>query len=355
MNETETRRRRHRPGLFFPLVLITVGLLLLLQNLNVLNDNIWNLLWKCWPVLLIWIGLDSLFDRHGVAGPVFFIGIGTVFLLSNFNILTWNSWDLIFQLWPVMLIAWGLDLVFGNRSVWGSVLAVILLGAIVVGVLAVGGAITPGESETIHWKPENKVALLEAELQPAVGSLDIGSLSDSANLVEGIINYRKGSSIVRTMTASGSTARFNLALTGQTVVNPLNQASLPDWEVDFATTTPLDLKVSIGVGTADLDLRELDLEALNVDVGIGRSEIMLPAATFDASVEGAIGETVLVIPEDVAVIVIADTGIANLSLPPGFEETAHDEYRYRGDAADLPVITLRVDQGIGRLAIEFGR
>lgn len=353
MDENETRHRRHRPGLFFPLILITLGLLLLLQNLNVLNENIWDLLWKCWPVLLIWIGLDSLFDRHGVAGPVFFIGIGTVFLLSNFNLLSWNSWDLIFQLWPVMLIAWGLDLVFGNRSILGSVLAVVLLAAIVIGVLTFGGAMTPGESETINWKPENKVTSLEAELQPAIGSLDVNSLSDSISLVEGTINYRKGSSISRTMSVSGDTAHFSLALTGQTVANPFNQTSLPDWQVDFSTTVPLDLDVSIGVGTADLDLSELLLESLSIDMGVGRSKITLPAATFKARIESGVGETVIYIPRDVAVIVIADTGITSLSLPAGFNEVSSDEYRYHTEQDDLPVITLDVDQGIGRLAVEF--
>lgn len=343
----------HHPGLFFPLLLIAIGLILLLQNLGLLSNNIWDILWNCWPVLLIVIGLDSLLKRHGVAGPVFFIGLGAIFLLSNFDLLAWNTWDLLFQLWPVMLIAWGLDLVIGHRSWWGSLLALVLLALILAGVFALGNVITPAETEQISWEPNERITLLNASLKPAVGSLNIEALSDNKNIVEGTINYRQGTTIEKEMSERNGTATFSLVLSGNTIINPINQTSLPDWNIDLATSMLLDLDVSVGVGDADLDLEKLSLENLNVDVGVGRCEIILPAADLTANINGGVGETVIYLPKDTTVSLIKDTGITSVSLPADFTKAREDEYKYNATQNDLPQITLYVEQGIGRLEIKF--
>ena len=97
MNELETtekpraRRRLYRGGLFWPVILITVGVLFLLKNFNVLTGDVGSTLVQLWPLLLILIGLDSLLQGHGLAGPVFLIGLGVVFLLNNFGHLPWNA------------------------------------------------------------------------------------------------------------------------------------------------------------------------------------------------------------------------------------------------------------------------
>jgi hypothetical protein len=352
-NERETYHRRHRPGLFFPVLIITLGVLLLLQNVGILTESIWDLLWKCWPVFLIWIGLDSLYNRQGVAGPVFFIGIGAIFLLNNFGLLAWNTWDLIFQLWPVMLIAWGLDLVVGRRAWWGALAALALLAVVVVAVLAVGGLVVPAEKTSLDWQPEGEIEQFDVTLKPAVGSVAVDVTSDTAYLVAGELYHRKGLAIEKVMTEKNGQATLTLALPGETVMNPLNQANLPDWQLTFDERAPLDLTVRVGAGSADLDLRTAALTALDVEVGVGSAEIWLPAETFTARVDGGVGETVIYIPVDVAVRLEADPGVTAFSRPPGFDEESEDVYEYRTSQNDLPKITLIVEQGVGRLVIAF--
>ena len=55
--------------------------------------------------------------RGGLIGPVILIGLGSVFLLINLGVLSWSVWTVIFRLWPVLLVAAGLDLLLGRRSV----------------------------------------------------------------------------------------------------------------------------------------------------------------------------------------------------------------------------------------------
>jgi hypothetical protein len=63
------------------------------------------------------------------------VGAGVLLLVSNLGFVPWESWNLVWRLWPLLLIGLGIELLIGRRST---------LGAIVSGVLVlclIGGAI----------------------------------------------------------------------------------------------------------------------------------------------------------------------------------------------------------------------
>ncbi len=45
---------------------------------------------------------------------LFLIFLGTIFLLNNLNLLPLGVWDNLWKLWPVILIIWGLQVLFGR-------------------------------------------------------------------------------------------------------------------------------------------------------------------------------------------------------------------------------------------------
>lgn len=61
---------RRRPALYWPLMLIGSGVILLLYQLNLLRISSWTLLWRYWPVILILVGIDILFGRRSVFGSI---------------------------------------------------------------------------------------------------------------------------------------------------------------------------------------------------------------------------------------------------------------------------------------------
>jgi len=70
-----------RTSLFWPVVLIGAGVILLLRNLGVLQNFDLQTLLRLWPLILVVIGLDLIFGRrfHGLA------------LLSDFSPLVQRS------------------------------------------------------------------------------------------------------------------------------------------------------------------------------------------------------------------------------------------------------------------------
>jgi hypothetical protein len=62
--------RRRPPSLFWPLLLISAGVLLLLSNLGYVPWSSWNVLWRLWPLLLIGLGIDALIGRRTTGGMI---------------------------------------------------------------------------------------------------------------------------------------------------------------------------------------------------------------------------------------------------------------------------------------------
>jgi hypothetical protein len=356
MNEIQTtektrpRRRLYRGGLFWPVILIAVGVLFLLKNFNVLTGDVGSTLLQLWPVLLILIGLDSLLQGHGLAGPVFLIGLGAVFLLNNFGHLPWNAWELILRLWPVLIIAIGLDIILGRRSAWGSLLALILMLAIVAGALLLIGVGNAGEDNPFQWKPDANVIRINATLDPAVGSLRVSNLMGGDSLAEGVLHTQRGEDATSQMLANGT---FTIKSKGILFFSPIGKASRWKWDVNFTPSLPIDLNVNMGVGEIELNLSRLRVNPLNIGLGVGKITVFLPPKAMRGKIDCAIGETVIIVPRGAEVQIKVNNGIAAVSMPSGFTHSG-DVYTSRGyNDSGATRIDLEVDQAIGNLRVEY--
>jgi hypothetical protein len=71
---------------FWPLLLIILGTLFLLNNFSLLPWSIWNSLLKFWPILLIFIGLEILLGRSKIANllmtTIGLVIVGTILILT---------------------------------------------------------------------------------------------------------------------------------------------------------------------------------------------------------------------------------------------------------------------------------
>ena len=89
-------------------VLILVGVLFLLANLDVFDMDIGSFAATWWPSLLILFGLWQLLANRGVGllGPGILIILGVVFQVIT---LGWAGWEV---LWPLIIIAIGVLILF---------------------------------------------------------------------------------------------------------------------------------------------------------------------------------------------------------------------------------------------------
>jgi len=102
------RNRRFYFGTWFVgLLLVALGVVWVLTNLDILDFRIS----QWWPLILIVIGLLHLVQHRRITafGGWFLIFLGVIFLLTTNDILEWNE---IWKFWPVVLIFIGLSIIF---------------------------------------------------------------------------------------------------------------------------------------------------------------------------------------------------------------------------------------------------
>jgi hypothetical protein len=62
-----------------------------------------------------------------VFGPFLLISLGVLLLLNNFGIVSWEVWSLLWKFWPVILIVWGIEAIFGKGWIGRLLVSVVSL------------------------------------------------------------------------------------------------------------------------------------------------------------------------------------------------------------------------------------
>jgi len=99
------------PRILFGAAVLVIGIIFLLDNLGVVYS--WEYL-RYWPVLLILLGLVKMFEPTGTPARVFWgvvVLVGLLLLLDRLDILEFRFWDL----WPIVLILVGFAVLRGSR------------------------------------------------------------------------------------------------------------------------------------------------------------------------------------------------------------------------------------------------
>ncbi|MEA2573286.1 MAG: hypothetical protein QOH93_584, partial [Chloroflexia bacterium] len=123
--------------------------------------------------------------RTPMLGPLLLISAGVLFLLNNLGVVPWSIWETLGRLWPLVLIAIGVDLVVGRRS---PLIALLLIVAIIgtggALVYANGGFNAPGGLASAPLNiPLNNAQSADVHVDMGVGSLSVGSISGDGDLL----------------------------------------------------------------------------------------------------------------------------------------------------------------------------
>lgn len=266
--------------------------------------------------------------------PILLIGVGLIWLLSNLgiSILPWERIVFVLQLWPLILIVIGLDMLFGRNN--PRIGALIGLGALVLVVVLMALAPSLGLVEPFELQQQALAEPLEAAESAAVsvalgsGQADIGALEDGSELLftgdisyYGELNYR----------VSGSTQR-EIALGTQGPDQPWYGWMFPageqqNWEIFLNPGVPLDLKLVNSSGHITADLSSMQLTALETINSSGDVELRLPSTetAYDLSLLVSSGSITVEVPEGAFISAgrfNTSSGQLDLTAGPGVALTA---------------------------------
>jgi len=301
--------------------------------------------------------------RPSLVGPLILIAAGILLLLNQTGRLPWAVWGTLWRFWPVILVLIGLEVLIGvsRSTAWyivGLVVAIVVLGSVIT--YAVYRSSEPSaprpavRTETVIQSTQD-ADRGRITLKFAVGALQVQSLTDSPNFVEGTIEYGQYSlEAERSFRVRDGQAQFSLAAKSEPSIIWTPGDNVGErWNLRFTPRIPLEMDITTGVGSADIDLRELKVVLLEVKGGVGQTKLFFPAEAglTKATVDSGIGEVILEIPQDVGAKIKVFKGLSGVNVSSGRFVRSGDEYVSTNYATAENKLDLEVKSGIGAITI----
>lgn len=317
--------------------------------------------------------------RGSIVGPIVLIGLGVLFLMATL-LPDFNLWPLLGRYWPLILIFIGLGQIadyFLNRdrgdgkgagfSGTGFALLVLLVLFVIAVVHAGPGHYNRGwdggwwghhrgddgwtagraqrDTQSVDLQGAKEV---EANLEMGAGELNIARGSDK--LVDATFRYDD----------SYGKPKVEYHVSGDRGVLDVTQdqegatfgSHENDWDLRFGGNAPIDLKLNMGAGQGDLRLDGMNVRGMEVHMGAGELHLDfhgVQTKTLDADIEGGVGSATIRLPKDIGARVSASGGIGSIN--------AHGLHRDGGDYVNdaygksASTINLRINGGVGQITL----
>jgi len=268
--------------------------------------------------------MDNNRHNRSFFWPTLLIGVGLVWLLVNLGIIAPFNVGALLQLWPLLLIVLGLDILLGRRFAWvGSLLGLLAVGGVVAFlILSPNKNITTqtGITTETFSAPVDQATLVNYNFETASEPVEIYSLGKSNNLIDanlshhGTIGFVDNGTTTRTIHIyedNSNTDWFNWDFT-------FNQLK---WNIGLNSEIPTNLILNGGSGSINADLSGIQLETLTADLGSGSSNFTLPQVESElvASVDSGSGSVNISLPAqtNLTLRLQSGSGSVNVSLPAG--------------------------------------
>ncbi len=292
--------------------------------------------------------------RRGMFWPLVLIGIGILALLANYGLVQPVSFVSILALWPVLLILLGIDIAFSRR--WplptlgaevAIVAAALLLAAIRPSALSLAtftfsssGCGNPAASVSAPRGTMTSLALRidggAARYELTSGSSDaVTALSEQGGLC---LRDRTGTSAKGDVVLSQSGTRFG---SGSLIA------------VRVPSDLPLSLTMNAGAGEFTLDLHDVKTMDARLNIGASSTTIVLPRPSGEVPVrvDGGASSVVLELPSDVEARITVSGGLMSLNTTnPRLTKTGNT-VETAGYATAKDRVTVTINGGASSVAI----
>ncbi len=250
--------------------------------------------------------------------PIILIGVGVVWLLGNLNLLPANSLYWLANLWPLLLIGIGADLIFARRlPALGALIGVVLV-AIVLVVLFVGPSLGLQQPSAPQYKtfvvPGGGLTSATVKLDLSSFSNKISSLPASSTDLFNAQVYDRGN---LAFSNQGSNGNMNISL-GESGFGGM-WFNLPGdyrWTIGLSQKVPTDLTINASSGSTNVDLSGLQLTRLVYDGSSGSNDITLPSNTkaYDMTYHGSSGSADISVPSDANLTMTVEGSSGSISI-----------------------------------------
>ena len=296
-------------------------------------------------------------EPQGIVGApiwgIFLLFLGVVFLLQTLDILPWGLWGTLWRFWPTLIIIIGLSILLRRYNVWlVSLLVLVIFGACLgIAIWQYNSSLPGGMVTRSYSEPLDGIERARIEIEFSAGSITIGSLPlTSPNFTEvdsGVRNSRKTMNV--DFHQQGGEGKLYLSTANQWFWG----RDRIKWEVRFTRNIPLAINIKSAASNMELDLSELKVTELRLDVDAGNCKVVMPSSggTTYAYIKADVANLEVTIPDEVAAKVQADIDLSAFDVDESRFLRKDDYYISRDFETAENRVELEIDCDVGRVKV----
>lgn len=235
--------------------------------------------------------------QKDLVGPTILIILGVLFLLNTTGVVPWEAWESLWRFWPVLLILWGVGIIFGRGSPIGRIVVFVLLALFIVFAISNvaseswwgWGRRAPHGGEARGALPYSKtLTVSSAQFSPSRIRLnaDVGagkvfiSTQSGGDILTAVASYSRASRAPRLNTSmAGSVLNVDYSTGRGSTFVPFIYDRPDEHTLTLGRREiPTELDLEVGGGTLDAVLEGLSVTGVSIEVGGGTVKMGFPEA-----------------------------------------------------------------------------
>lgn len=294
-------------------------------------------------------------DMSRVFWGLLLVLLGGLLLLSNFGLIELQLSNL-WQLWPLLIVGWGVSLL-NIKGTWWKVVSGILLvaGLGLFTLVAIGaGPFSDDEQNTQVQSQQveadnSEVERLDVSVKAGAGNVVIGS-HEGDMPVEAVLRSDFATLDLDSQT-DGNTQVVDISVDGERAWWGGNFRN--DLDVQLSKELPVSLTVDTGASDFRADLSEVKLERLDVDLGASSGLMILGALVdrLDVDLKAGASSVTFRVPKDAGVSVTLDQGVSSQDLAD-LQEKGDGVYETEDFDRAKKQIMITADIGVASFELE---
>jgi hypothetical protein len=294
---------------------------------------------------------------RGFLAPLILIAGGVLVLLANLDYIKWESLLRLLDLWPVVLILVGIQII-ASRMLPASVaaatgtaaVALALIGAILY--VALAPPLPPGTPRDFSDKTQG---LRQATLEIDLGSvrLDVRGAPLDSDLYQAHFDFPLGEGPRANLDRSAATVRIE---SGDHHFGWLGFGGRRHATIKLNDSVAWAIRVNSGASHQVLELSQVQVTRVDVDGGASHLELTLgkPSGEVPITINGGASHVVIRRPPGTAVRIRVSGGASSLSAD-GSQLSGHDELTWdSGYAGASDRYDIKIDGGASHVTLDTG-
>ena len=255
--------------------------------------------------------------------PMLLIGVGALWLLANLEIIDGRVLRTFLNLWPLLLIALGLNLllkpVYPNLGMWIALGTLALAFAIALLAPGLGLRMGPELKEAHFEEPLGEADSAQVTLDLSIGTSTVTAGAPGGALIEADVTFYNDASLD---IDGGNHKTVDLNIDNEGVNSmPFSifgdfMGADPQADVRLSPDIPINLVINGAVGQIELDLSGLQLSSLVVRGGVGDVELVLPGQSeeYTVKLDGGVGRMRIEVQDGANVRLDISGGVGDFSI-----------------------------------------